>query len=163
MPSATRATSNGEAGDELDQGLLPDLLGRQLRVAFLSIFRPLEHRLALLGLTPQQFGLLVLVERNPGTRQSRLAQARGLDKSTLVPMIDRLERDGILERRPAPDDRRSKTIWITERGTERLRAAIPEVQRHNADVANALTESELHELVRLLEKVTHSLEGQEPE
>ncbi|RST86014.1 MarR family transcriptional regulator [Aquibium carbonis] len=141
----------------LDQGILHGLLGRQLRVTYLAVFRTIEEQLTGLGITPQQFGLLVIVDRNPGARQTLIAKARGLDKSTLVPMIDRLERDNLLERRPLATDRRIRAIWITERGREVLRKAVPIVQKGDDLLRAHLSEGELAELIRLMEKVREGL------
>lgn len=144
--------------EELDQGILPELISRQTRITHLAIFRLAEQALADLGITPQQFALLVVVQRNPGSRQSLLARARGLDKSTLVPMIDRLERDGYLERRALATDRRIKTIWITLRGEEVLQSAIPLVRRLDDRIGAHLTDGERTELLRLLEKIRNGIE-----
>jgi DNA-binding MarR family transcriptional regulator len=152
---------NGDAENAaarpLDQGVLHGLLGRQLRVTYLAVFRTIEDQLGDIGITPQQFGLLVIVDSNPGARQTLIAKARGLDKSTLVPMIDRLERDGLLERRPLATDRRIRAIWITERGREVLRRAVPIVQKGDDLIRAHLSDGELSELVRLMEKVREGL------
>jgi DNA-binding MarR family transcriptional regulator len=142
---------------QLDQGILHGLLGRQLRVTHLAVFRAIEEQLTGIGITPQQFGLLVIVDRNPGARQTLIAKARGLDKSTLVPMIDRLERDNLLERRPLASDRRIRAIWITDRGREVLRQAEPIVQKGDDLIRAHLSDHELAELMRLMGKVRKGL------
>ena len=144
--------------EELDQGILPELISRQTRITHLAIFRLAEHSLGDLGITPQQFALLVVAQRNPGSRQSLLAKARGLDKSTLVPMIDRLERDGYVERRALATDRRIKTIWITPRGEEVLESAIPMIRALDDRIGAHLTTEERAELLRLLEKIRRRIE-----
>lgn len=143
---------------ELDQGILPELISRQTRITHLAIFRLAEHSLAELAITPQQFALLVVVQRNPGSRQSLLAKARGLDKSTLVPMIDRLERDGFVERRPLATDRRIKTIWMTPRGEDVVERAVPLIRELDDRIGAHLTPAERDELLRLLEKIRRGIE-----
>ncbi len=144
----------------LDQGILTGLLGRQLRITNNAVFRHVEQRLHELGITPQQFALLVLVERNPGSRQSLIAKARGLDKSTLVPMIDRLEREDLLERRPMAGDRRMKTIWLTDKGKELLQQASPAVAATDESLGSNLTVEERTELVRLLKKLRQDISAE---
>lgn len=146
--------------DALDQGLLTGLLARQLRVTYLAVFRVVEQRLAELGITPQQFALLVIVDRNPGSRQSLLAKARGLDKSTLVPMIDRLERDGLVERKSLANDRRIRTIWMTDRGKRLLGEAIPSVRASDEVIRAQVSEGEAAELLRILDKIRAGLENE---
>jgi DNA-binding MarR family transcriptional regulator len=156
---------NGDAASDaepLDQGILHGLLGRQLRVTYLAVFRAIEEQLAAFGITPQQFALLVIVERNPGARQTLIARARGLDKSTLVPMIDRLERDGLLERRPLATDRRIRAIWITEHGRSVLRQAVPIVQKADDLLRTHLSDGEIAELLRLMQKVRDGLADKAP-
>ncbi|WP_198174339.1 MarR family winged helix-turn-helix transcriptional regulator [Mesorhizobium xinjiangense] len=146
-------SDSGPDMETLDQGILTGLIGRHLRITHNAVFRLAEQRLHELGITPQQFALLVLVERNPGSRQSLIAKARGLDKSTLVPMIDRLEREGLLERRPMAGDRRIKTIWLTEKGADLLQQAIPAIAATDESLGASLTAEERTELVRLLKKL----------
>jgi hypothetical protein len=57
--------------------------------------------------TPGLFGVLVIIEANPDLKQSELARATHLDRSTVVTIIDNLERRGLVERRAALHDRRS--------------------------------------------------------
>jgi len=75
-------------GNGLDHGVLPDLIGYQLRLAQIAVFRDFERTVGDLGISPGRFGVLVLVDANPGITQSRLAEAVGLDRSTLVPVLD---------------------------------------------------------------------------
>jgi len=67
---AVNGDAAGAVTQPLDQGILHGLLGRQLRVTYLAVFRTLEEQLTEIGITPQQFGLLVIVDRNPGARRT---------------------------------------------------------------------------------------------
>src|SRR5687768_16275743 len=87
--AARRPASRGDG--PLDHGLLPRLVGYQLRLAQLAVFRDFDRATADLGLTPGRFGMLVLIEANPGVTQSELARAVGLDRSTMVALLDQLE------------------------------------------------------------------------
>ncbi len=91
----------------LDRGLLPSLLGYALRRAQSAVFADFAATFAKAGeaLTPGEFGLLVLVDRNAGLSQMALARALGIDRSTLVPILDRLQARGLLVRRPLADRR----------------------------------------------------------
>ncbi len=72
----------------LDRGVLPSLLGYVLRRTQSAVFADFAATFARAGeaLTPGEFGLLVLVERNAGLSQMALARALGIDRSTLVPI-----------------------------------------------------------------------------
>jgi|APFre7841882724_1041349.scaffolds.fasta_scaffold00092_12 DNA-binding MarR family transcriptional regulator len=146
---APRRSSAGAARAALDHGLLPGLLGYQLRLAQQAVFRDFERAADGLGVSPGRFGMLVLIEANPGVSQSRLAQEIGLDRSTLVAILDVLEETRLVERR-AGEDRRSNALWLTRRGkgvVERMKARVAE---HEARIAARLTPAEQATLLDLL-------------
>ncbi|ROR32199.1 MarR family winged helix-turn-helix transcriptional regulator [Inmirania thermothiophila] len=134
-PTQTAVAEEAHAPGTLSLGMLPDLLGFQLRMAQLATFRDFLETFADLGLTPTLFGALVLVEANPGAKQSELARTLGLDRSTMVSIIDRLEREGWVRRRRAATDRRSNAIELTAAG----RRILPEFKRRVAEHEARLT------------------------
>lgn len=77
--------------------------------------------------------VLTLLEVERPKTQSELAQLAGLDKTTLMSALDRLEREGVVERQLDPNNRRTRTPVLTTKGrklhhavtTERLAAPIP--------------------------------------
>ena len=105
----------------IDRGLLTGLVGFALRRAQFAVFRDFGRAMADLPvpLSPGEFGILVLVERNPELSQTALARAIGVDRSTLVPILDRLERHGLVARKAAPRDRRRHALALGRRGTRR--------------------------------------------
>ena len=84
-----------------------------------------ERALADFQLTARQFAVLNEVERNPGTSQIRLGAAIGIDRSTLVDIIDRLQRRGQIERQRSSFDRRETALHLTASGLATLEAARP--------------------------------------
>ncbi len=148
----TRRNSAGAAPAALDHGLLPDLLGYQLRLAQQAVFRDFERAADGLGVSPGRFGMLILVEANPGVSQSRLAQEIGLDRSTLVAILDALEDAQLVERR-AGEDRRSNGLWLTRRGKAVVQKMKARVAEHEARVAARLTAAEQRRLLELLRRL----------
>ncbi|KAA2317281.1 MarR family transcriptional regulator [Pseudooceanicola sediminis] len=109
-------------------GLIPDSLrddiGFKLRLAQILAYRAFEERVTGYGAAPRYLGLLAIIRATPGQPQSRLAEAVALQRSSLVAILDRLETDGLLERRASASDRRAKGVWLTAQGeavTEELR------------------------------------------
>jgi DNA-binding MarR family transcriptional regulator len=76
-------------------------------------------------LTHQQFLLLLAVDQNPGTTQTRLVHITGIDRSTLTDMIGRLSNRGYLKRKTAQRDKRANEVTITAKGRKVLQAAMP--------------------------------------
>jgi DNA-binding MarR family transcriptional regulator len=73
-----------------------------------------DVRAAALGLTRAQWRVLVHLGPRQGINQRSLAEILELDNVTLSRHIDRLERDGWLERRPDPEDRRAWRLYLAE-------------------------------------------------
>src|SRR5688572_29327419 len=82
-----------EAGDRaIDFDELPTYVGYQVRRTQAKIFSEFEARLKDFDFTPGSFGVLTLIRANPGITQVTLAAAFGVDKSTMSPVIFRLEK-----------------------------------------------------------------------
>lgn len=75
------------------------------------------------GLGLPHANALSTVRAGQARSQRELSSAMGIDKSTMVRIVDYLERQHLLERRRAPADRRAHEIVITEEGERRLRDA----------------------------------------
>ncbi len=96
--------------------------------------------------------MLMLVQSNPGVTQGRLAEAMGLDRSTMVGLAHALESRGLLERRRG-EDRRTNRLWLTRPGRALLARAKRRIAEHERRIASALTPAERTQLLALLEKL----------
>lgn len=108
------------------------------------------------GLPVVEHFLLVQVARGPetGVRPSDLAVRTGLTKSGVTRTIDRLERDGYVERRACPSDARGLHILITTSGRRLLKRAAPSHMRAIAEhFADPLSPQELAALTVALERI----------
>src|SRR5262245_36294666 len=98
------AMPTNEAGEpQLSFDELPGYVGYQIRRAQAEIFADLEVPLKEFDLTPGSFGVLTLIRSNPGITQVALAAALGIDKSTMSPVIFRLEKRGLIRRKVQAD------------------------------------------------------------
>lgn len=149
--SGRRAAVKSAARKPLNLGMLPDLFGYQLRLAQRAIFADFAETVGAEGISPGLFGILVLIEANAGLKQQRLAEAAHLDRSTVVSVIDKLEAQGLVQRRAA--DRRSNGLFLTDAGAALLKTLKRKVLQHERRLAEQLSESEQHELVQLLARI----------
>lgn len=76
--------------------------------------RSFDRRARHLGLTLAQWRTLVHLSRNEGINQSMLAEILEIQPITLTRLIDKLEQQGVVERRNDPDDRRAQCLFLTE-------------------------------------------------
>src|SRR5262249_47783905 len=71
------------------------------------------YRPAQFGITRAQWAVLVRLDRSEGLNQSELAEMLDLQPITLTRLLDKLCDSGLIERRPDPDDRRAKSLFLT--------------------------------------------------
>ncbi len=77
------------------------------------------------GLLATQFNLLAILARDNPTPISALADALGMDRTTLARNLKPLQRDGLVQVAPDEQDRRIQLVALTFSGRERLLAALP--------------------------------------
>src|SRR5687768_11935633 len=65
------------------------------------------------GLTPALFAVLNYLRGRDGAIQQQIGSAMGIDPSTMVSLVDQLERAGLADRRPHPHDRRAREVLVT--------------------------------------------------
>lgn len=151
--ATTQPLHNRDTESKLDYDLLPHLLGYHVRLAQIAVFRDFAAAFGALDITPTLFASLVLIDVNPGLKQTDLAQAIQLDRSTVVSVIDNLEGRGLVERKRAVDDRRSNALSLTRKGKALLTKLRPLVEAHEGRLRQNLDVDEQAELIRLLAKI----------
>src|ERR671918_2638870 len=121
---------------------------------FFRLWRAMHTRtaevLASVGLTPALFALLNVIGAREGAIQQELGAALGIDRSTMVSLIDQLESAGLAVRRPSATDRRAREIAITPKGRRLLQRARGLLAQVEDEVLGGLTAGERDELVGLL-------------
>jgi MarR family transcriptional regulator, transcriptional regulator for hemolysin len=109
----------------------------------------LTAKLAELGTTPREICVLGKALGAELT-QSRLGELAGLDKTTMVVTMDKLERAGLAERRPSATDRRARIVAVTPAGEKLLAAGQKVVDRAHVDMLSALPEADREVFVRCM-------------
>jgi DNA-binding MarR family transcriptional regulator len=108
------------------------------------------------GLTPALFALLNVIGAREGAIQQELGSAMGIDRSTMVALIDQLESAGLAKRRPSATDRRARQVEITPKGRRLLQRARRMVAQVEDEVLAGLTAEERRELEALLRRALDS-------
>jgi DNA-binding MarR family transcriptional regulator len=123
---------------------------------FFRLWRASHTRVAdalgTIGLTPALFALLNVVGAQEGAIQQELAAAMGIDRTTMVSLVDQLERAGMAKRRPSPNDRRAREVAITPKGRRLLERARRLVSETEDDLLAGLTADERRDLLTLLRR-----------
>ena len=131
MPAAEEAATSGDSppappspgrpDSETGLGGLENMLGFNLRLAQEASFAAFARRTGQSDLRPGRFAILRIIAANSGLSQTALSAAAGRDKSTLTPALADLEKRGLIQRRRAPQDRRSYALFVTAEGEAVLR------------------------------------------
>jgi DNA-binding MarR family transcriptional regulator len=134
--------------------MLPSLVGYNLRKAQLVVFNDFARTMGSTQITPGQFGVLMLISGNPGLTQSALAQAIGIERSTMVAVIDALESKNLIKRNPSPVDRRSNALLLSDEGVNQIESLKTMVSAHEDRILTKLTRDERVQLIALLGKIS---------
>lgn len=140
----------------LDLGPLPGFVGYMLRRAQLLVFDDFIRTMAAIGLRPASFSVLAVIDANPGSTQSAVSEALGLQRTNLVAIIDSLEERGIAKRTPARTDRRSHALYLTPKGKRLLAKAMKLQAEHEQRILSKLGAGDPERLLTLLTRLVES-------
>jgi len=141
-------------GGALQMGELSELLGYSLKRAQLKIFEDFLRCVAPLQLTPAQFSVLLLLDRNPGRNQTEIANTLGILRPNFVAMLDALESRDLCTRMRSSNDRRSHILVLTEKGRAVLaRAKKLVASKHEARLNELLGPANRAALLSMLTRI----------
>ena len=114
-------------------------------------------RLAHRDLTPRQFAVLVAVAAHDGATQTTVTDATGIDRSTMVDVVRRLLKRGLLQRRRSRVDARSYVVRLTPQGRGIVEAARPEATLVDAEILATLPSEDRDQFLRSLARIVDRL------
>jgi DNA-binding MarR family transcriptional regulator len=145
---ATRARKDAAEGpsEALQLGELSEL----------KVFENFLRCVASLQLTPAQFSVLLLVEKNPGRNQTEIASTLGILRPNFVAMLDNLESRDLCARIRSTNDRRSHILVLTDKGKAVLaRARKLVATKHEARLNELLGTANREALIAMLSKIAN--------
>jgi len=130
-------------------GFLISQLGFVSSRAFMEALRPV-------GIDPREFLLMRFVAASEGQSQQALAERLSVPASRMVALVDHLEDAGFLERRPDPEDRRVRGLYLTRKGRGALERASKIAIDYETRLCAGINRSEREQLIDLLQKLQES-------
>jgi DNA-binding MarR family transcriptional regulator len=112
-----------------------------------------EHHAQETALTLMQCKVLVHLEKSEGVSQARLAELTDMDAMTMVRILDRMEADKLLERRPDPVDRRARCLYLTKKSKPLLDEVWRLVDTTRTEMFAGVSKAERDVFMRILEQV----------
>lgn len=150
--SEVRHRTPSLARSEVDYGLLTDLTGFSLKLAWVLGHGLLSRELDA-GVTPHRFSTLEVISRNPGLQQTQLAAALALTRPATTLAVDFWQERGCVERRKIAGDRRLSGVYTTAHGEKELERLRLLVRQADIALTADLTSDEIAALRRLLRKI----------
>ena len=112
---------------------------------------------AAVGIEPRDFALMMTISTAAVTTQNALSERLGIPASTLVAVVDRLEERSLVERLANPNDRRSRVLHLTDRGSEVLADAAERAMVLEDQLCAGLSPQARGELISALDAVAANL------
>lgn len=137
---------------------MDQLIGYHVRRVQLTLYKGFERELDS-EITPALLHLLLIIEENPGVTMSRIAAAHGIDRASVAPAVQRMQRAGWIARVTSPTDKRALMLKCTERGRARALATLHKARAVEASVFGTLSEQEQKTLLSLLDRVARTKAG----
>jgi len=108
-------------------------------------------------LEPRHFAVLHAVRGDTGQSQQMIGDLLAIPASTMVAIVDHLESEGLLERRPHASDRRARTLHLTARGASVLTEAHAAAMDQEARICQGLEQGDREHLLALLHRISLNL------
>lgn len=137
----------------VEYGLLPGLAGFSVKLVWILGHELLSREFRDTGITPHRYSILEVIGRNPGLQQTQLAAALALTRPATTIAVDFWEERGCVERRKIDGDRRLSGVYPTPHGERELARLRKLVLKADAALTAGLSEPEIAELKRLLQKI----------
>ncbi|MBY0200345.1 MarR family transcriptional regulator [Priestia megaterium] len=132
---------------------LDDLTGYLIHRTDVKLTNYFMKQLKPYGITPEQWGIISILDSQKGTTQKELSQEIDKDHSTVVRMIHSMEKKGLVKKKFNERDKRSHYLFLTEKGEEIKNTILPVVKDAHDFVTSNLTSEEVEQLKILLNKI----------
>jgi DNA-binding MarR family transcriptional regulator len=151
-PAAATPDDDKPARRILRSERLSGLMGFHVRLAHVSLYRHFTRAMAHLKLTQKQYAVLELIAAHPGCSQVDLAASLGMDRATMMALVEGLERRRLIGRSVSITDRRRHDLHLTELGSEILDQARAAIDRHEAELLEGWTAEERRAFMAALQR-----------
>ena len=158
MPATMRGMSTSTAADDAIAEFAGQLFFRLWRASHTRTAEAFQT----IGLTPALFGVLNVLGTRTSAIQQELSADMGIDPSTMVSLVDQLERSGWAERQRRPRDRRAWEVTITPEGRRALRRAKRLAGQVEDQVLGGLSAAQRQDLLALLRRALAEAPPQAP-
>ena len=134
-------------------GVLGDLVGYHMRRASGVIANDFSRAIAGTGMRQVLFGILSIIEANPGINQGNVGRALAIQRANMVSLVNELVDAGLVLRETAADDRRAFALTLTKAGAAMVQTCLVRIRTHEDMLMADLSPEERETLVQLLGRI----------
>lgn len=120
----------------------------------------LQERIQALGITTGQFPALLALWEKDGLTQAELVRATDVEQATMAATLKRMERDGLVRRKPHPDDSRAQQVFLTERAKQIRQLAYTAANEQNGAALADFSPGEVEQFLHLMRKAITTMREQ---
>lgn len=110
-----------------------------------------------LGITPQVWRILALLQEKDGVSITELSEASLIDRTLLSRILSELERRGFVQKRENPEDKRYTGIYLAPDGAKMFQRILPIARSQIERAVSGLSAGDLNKLNAILAKIMHNL------
>lgn len=140
-------------GPSINGDRAPQTLAFLLSQVGIHASRRFAERIADADLNPPLFRVLNLVAAAEGQSQQAIAAAIEIPPSRMVALVDELEQRGLVERRPKPEDRRVRALFLTTKGKRCLERGRKIAAEHERELTKGMNATDRKLLISMLQQI----------
>lgn len=146
-------TAPSPTEDTTSLGVLADLIGYHMRRASAVMASDFARALDGTGIRQVLFGILSIVDANPGINQGTVGRLLGIQRANMVAPVNEMAERGWIDRQVDPNDRRAFILSLTEAGHAMFLRAHAQIRAHEDSVLTDLDAGDRQRLMDLLARI----------
>jgi DNA-binding MarR family transcriptional regulator len=151
--ASTRKKKRADKPYTLDTGHLHQTIAHHIRRAQLQLWRDFKENANTGIMVRGQYTVMSMIDANPGITQVELSRMLDIDRAALVSLVFRLEESGWLTKKPAKEDRRRHTLFLTKSGRNKLKKLNESMADQGKAIRSKFTRAEITTLLELLRRI----------
>jgi DNA-binding MarR family transcriptional regulator len=151
---AAASPADGAPARSVDLAALRRMAGFNIHMIDLLQYQLFYEQFGGKGFTPAVYSTLLTIRENPGIRHGALADALMVQRPNMTTLLNSLERDGYVSRKPSPDDKRWVVLSLTEQGERAVAQMREAMMSLEKEVLSVLAPAERKTLLTLLQKLS---------
>ena len=156
MKSQVTDVVEDDAAAEVDLAVLRQTVGYHIHMFDVVQYQRFYEKFGDRAFTPAIISTMAVIRQNPGIRHGALADALMIQRPNMTSLLNELEREGYVSRRPSPTDKRSVALYLTDRGERAVARMLDSILTLDRAMTSGLTASERKTLLALLQKALNT-------